>query len=334
LLATRRKWKQSIWIALWNFLLVTAYACPLGASGAPIREDFPSLSKKLNLPIYMWSDSKVPCQGVILAIHGLTFYASAFDEFAKYLASSGYIVYAPDMRGFGRWKTDYAKFNGDSKVHFSQTKEDLLRVADDLRRSNPEAKLFVLGESLGANFAIWLASSKPNLVDGVICSGPCYKRWLHPRARWAKDFATSFWRPHRELNLEPYINPYLSSDRSLTVSCLKDPLIMRRMSPVDLFKTNITNAETLCYVSNLPAEMPMFIIAGDKDAVFKPQSIPKLVSMMGCADSTRLELLRGKGHLLIEHQSVDPVIAKMVEDWLKERNQNQKLASDSSKTAP
>ncbi|MFX4543501.1 alpha/beta fold hydrolase, partial [Acinetobacter baumannii] len=87
---------------------------------------------------------------------------------------------------FGRWKTEAASYHGDNKVHFSQTKEDLLRVTDELRRSNPDTKIYAMGESLGANFAIWLASSKPTLVDGVICSGPCYKRWLHPRARWTK----------------------------------------------------------------------------------------------------------------------------------------------------
>ena len=313
-----QNWKKYLCAAVMPVMAISAILSQ-PSSAEPIREDYPAIGNKLNVPIYIWKDPSVPVKGIIVAVHGLTFYASAFDDFARHMASEGYIFYAQDMRGFGRWKTEAKNFKGDNKVHFSQTKEDLLRLTDDLKRENPNTKIYALGESLGANFAIWLASSKPDLVDGVIVSGPCYKRWLHPRARWTKDFITGLMRPTKELNLEPYINPYLSNDRQLTASCLRDPLIMRRMSPVDLFKTNITNGETLKYVANLPPTMPMLIIAGERDAVFKPNSIPDLVSQMGCAKETSLNILKGKGHLLLEHQTVDPSIAKLIDHWLHDR---------------
>jgi alpha-beta hydrolase superfamily lysophospholipase len=72
--------------------------------------------------------------------------------------------------------------------------------------------------------------------------------------------------------------------------------------------------------------MPMLIIAGEKDAVFKPQSIPVLVSQMGCAASTSLNILKGKGHLLLEHQTVDPSIAGLIDQWLHNRSE-QELAA-------
>ncbi|HEY9685104.1 MAG TPA: alpha/beta fold hydrolase [Oculatellaceae cyanobacterium] len=330
----RPMWKNFLYGAALSAAVTTALvSTPQKALSEPIREDYPEIGKKMNVPIYIWKDPAVPVKGIIVAVHGLTFYASAFDDFARHMASQGYVFYAQDMRGFGRWKTESKDFHGDNKVHFSQTKDDLLHLTDTLRRENPNTKIYALGESLGANFAIWLASSKPDLVDGVIVSGPCYKRWLHPRLRWPKDFVTSFWRPNKELNLEPYINPYLSTDRNLTAACLKDPLIMRKMSPVDLFKTDITNRETLRYVSNLPSTMPMLIIAGDKDAVFKPQSIPDLVSMMGCADKTSLNILKNKGHLLLEHQSVDAGIAKLIDGWLRQQGQDQEIALDKVKAS-
>jgi alpha-beta hydrolase superfamily lysophospholipase len=329
-----KSWKKYLSASIVGLLFTAFVSSPAPALAEPVREDDPELGKKLNLPIYVWSDPTKPVKGIIVAIHGLTFYASAFDDFARYMASQGYVFYAPDMRGFGRWKAESAKWNGDNKVHFSQTKEDLLRVTDTLRRENPDLKIYALGESLGANFAIWLGSSKPNLINGVICSGPCYKRFTHVRARWGKDFATSCWRWNHELNLEPYINPYLSTDHELTASCLRDPLIMRKMSPVNLVKTNMTNRETLQYVENLPAGMPMFIIAGEKDAVFKPNSIPELVSRMGCAKTTSVHILKDKGHLLLEHQTVDPSIAKLIETWLDKNVQTPQLASDKVSEVP
>jgi alpha-beta hydrolase superfamily lysophospholipase len=322
-----KNWKKHLCGSLVACLL------PAATLAAPIREDNPEVGKKLNLPIYSWRDPDQRQKGILVAVHGLTFYAQAFEDFARYIAAQGYTFYAADMRGFGRWKTDSAQFNGDSKIHFSQTKEDLLRLTDTLRRENPDAKIYALGESLGANFAIWLASSKPELVNGVIVSGPCYKRWLHPRVRWTKDFVTTFWRPEQEMNLEPYINPYLSTDRKLTTECLRDPMIMRKMSPVDLFKTDITNRETLQYVGNLPEKMPMLIIAGEKDAVFKSKFIPELVGFMG-TKRTEVNILEGKGHLLLEHQSVKPDIAELVGDWLSTNTRRLLIDDDAIVQAP
>ena len=56
------------------------------------------------MPIYEWSDPDHFYKGTIVAVHGLTFYAAAYDDLASYLALQGYRVIALDMRGFGRWQ--------------------------------------------------------------------------------------------------------------------------------------------------------------------------------------------------------------------------------------
>jgi alpha-beta hydrolase superfamily lysophospholipase len=78
----------------------------------------------------------------------------------------------------------------------------------------------------------------------------------------------------------------------------------------------------------MPAGMPVFIIAGEKDAVFKPNSIPELVSRMGCAKTTSVHILKDKGHLLLEHQPVDQSIANLIETWLETNAQTPQLAAD------
>lgn len=312
------KWKKYLCSALLG-IAGTAFCASgtvLAASAEVIREDRPAISKQLDLPIYLWSDASKPTKGIIVGIHGLTFYAEAFDDFARHLASEGYPFYAADMRGFGRWKAEAAEYHGDSDIHFNQTKEDLLKLVDSIRRENPNTKIYCLGESLGANVAFWVASSKPDLIDGVITSGPCYRRWLHPRPRWFLSFAEGIWSPSKtKINLEPYINPYLSDDRTLTTSCLADPLICRRMSPVELIKTSFCNNETLRYVDHIPYEMPILIIAGEKDKVFKTKCIPEFASHIG-SEKISLNVLKGKGHLLMEHQPLHPEIVGIVDKWL------------------
>ena len=129
----------------------------------------------LKLPVYSWTDSAVATKAIIFAIHGVTLYSRNFDEPAKHLASEGYPVYALDMRGFGRWQAESSKFAGDTGIHYTQSQEDLENVLKKLRAEYPDKKLYVLGESIGANLALWLASKNPELMDGVILSSPLHQ---------------------------------------------------------------------------------------------------------------------------------------------------------------
>ncbi len=277
-------------------------------------KDNPSQAK-LNLPIWVWQNKDVPQKGVIVAVHGLTFYAAAFDNLARHLADKGYTFYAADLRGFGRWKIEAAKFNGDDLVHFSQSQEDLATLLKLVRSENPNSKIYCLGESLGANYALWVASTYPSLIDGVIAGSPCIKCCVHVRLRWPADFLQGLLHPKTRLNLEPYINPYLSHDKVVTVDCLKDSKICRSLSPVDLVKTRITNRRTIEHVSEIPSDMPILIIAGRKDRVFKTSSLIEFIPQIGSKKIT-MNVLENKGHLLLEHQVVLPEVSSMIDEWL------------------
>ena len=301
------------------FLILLWVILQPATSAAVIFEENSKLGQELNLPIYEWHDQTVPTKGVVFLLQGLTFYGKAFDHFADHLASAGYDTYALDFRGFGIWKTNPEKFNGDSLIHFTQTKDDAIKALTKIRQEKPGEKVYCLGESLGANFGLILVSSTPQLVDGVIMIGPCVKRYWHPRLRWVPDTIKGLIHPKHTLNLVPYINPYLSDDKSVTKRCLEDPNICRRLSPVDLIKTDITNRDSLKQIKDIPADMPMLIIAGQKDRVFKTRALPKFVDELG-SKKVSLHIIPGKGHLLIESQPVNPVVSKVVDDWLKEIN--------------
>jgi alpha-beta hydrolase superfamily lysophospholipase len=274
-----------------------------------------SIGKELNLPVYEWRDTDQPVKGVIVAAHGLTFYGKAFDDFATHLADQGFIFVAPDLRGFGKWKSNPEAYGGDSKPHFTQSKEDLLNILRKVRDKHLGAPVIVLGESLGANYAFWVASSNPELVDGVIVTAPCYKTYWHPRPRWCVDFWKGLLNPKTELPLEPYIRPTLSHDPKVVESVMQDPQICRGLSPVDLVKTAITNRISLKEAGKIPANMPILIIAGKNDQVYKTSSLPQFVQMIG-SRKTDVHVLLDKGHLLLEHQAVDPQVTGLVDRWL------------------
>ncbi len=303
-------------LAIFSALSATVTISTTSALAEPVCYVDSKVGEELNLPVYEWVDTSVPQKGIIVAIHGLTFYADAYDKLARHLASEGFTFYACDLRGFGRWKTDYAKFGGDDQVHFTQSKDDLTRLAKTLRAENPDSRMIVLGESLGANYALWSMSEEGGqLFDGAVVFAPGVKTRIHPKPRMAVDFFHGLRHPKKPMNLEPYITPYLSNDRQVTQTCLKDPLICKELSPIELIKVALTNKESIQKVKNIPADKPIMIVAGDEDAVFKTSAINKWARRLG-SDNVSIHELPNKGHLMLESQDVDMGVVGIVDDWL------------------
>lgn len=300
-----------------GFTLLTALFISVGASqAAPVCTVESKIGKHLNLPVYEWVDESRPRKGIIVAVHGLTFYAAAYDKLARYLATNGYAVYAADLRGFGRWKTDFKKFGGDDQIHFTQSKEDLLRLVAQLRAENPSARIICLGESLGANYALWaLSDQQGHTFDAAVLFAPGVKTRIHPHPRMAIDFFRGLRHPNKRLDMEPYITPYLSHDQNVTRACLTDRSICRRLSPVELIKAHITNRRAIEHVENIPADKPIMIVAGNEDQIFKTAALPEFAKRLG-SRQVNIQTMPGKGHLLLEAQEVDADIRDAVDIWL------------------
>ncbi len=290
-----------------------AYLTP--ANSAPVRIANSKIGAQLSLPIYEWVDKSKPRKGIIIAVHGLTLYAKAWNKLAKHLVSQGYQVYALDQRGFGRWRTEASKFGGNNKIEIEQSQQDLLDLVTTVHQAHPTQPLFCLGESLGSNMILLLLSDHPDLATGAILGSPCYKMRVHPELRWARDFAKELVKPDSPLNLTPYSAPYLTNNPIVAKACNTDPMIYRRMTPAELVKVDILDDRAISAARNLPANFPLLIIAGTKDAMFKSTELPQAVKKFG-TQNISLNILPGQGHLLMEHQSVNPQIATLIDKWL------------------
>lgn len=308
----------------WQRAVLSLTFCLLFASSPAVRADIvystdAKIGETLHLPIYSWLNDQQPTTGIILAIHGATLYSGTFDMLAHHLAATGYAVYAIDMRGFGRWQQESAKFYGDNGVHYTQSKEDILQTLRYLRENNPNIKIYCLGESLGANLAIWVASNRPDLIDGIILSSPCVKHIWHHGPREALDLTKGFFSPNKRTNLAPHIEPFLSSDKRVTEAYEADPIILTRLSPVELIKSMKTNKQALAQVQNIPATMPVLIIAGAKDKIYSAKAIPALAQQIG-SDRKTVLIEPQEGHLLLENNFIAPAIIKAIDNWLAKNN--------------
>lgn len=318
-------------------LIVLALILPclllLPASATVTRSDECNLGQKLGLPVYEWRDDALNNKAIIVAFHGMTFYGLAFNDMATYLASEGYPVYAFDFRGFGRWQQKSTKYPNDGQVHFSASIDDAEHLIQALRESYSNKKIFCLGESLGSNMILSILSHQPQLVDGAILSGLGVKRIIHPQPRIIVDILFSLIKPSRLVDLKPYIKPYLASDPTVTYTYMHDPQIHRQLSCAELIKAAVTNKRSIKDINLIPSTMPILIIAGEKDRIYKTTALPAFIKTMG-SQCTTLSILPGKGHLLLELQPVNLAVADTINPWLQKESQvSEAMQPNSNMTA-
>src|ERR1700733_4366499 len=124
------------------------------------------ISKKVHLPTYEWLTKKIPPDGMVLAIHGLTLHGLRYDIVARAFAADNplgsYYVLAPDMRGFGRNRNNEHTFcegkDCKKKVDYKKSVDDLCTIAKLMREKYPGAPLYLMGESLGSSMCLAIAA--------------------------------------------------------------------------------------------------------------------------------------------------------------------------------
>jgi len=132
-------------------------------------------------------------QTVIIAVHGMNDYAGAFNAAGAYWAAQGAIVYAYDQRGFGR-----SPRSGIWPRH-ELMRKDLATAVDIARRRHPDARVAVVGESMGASVAITaFAENDSPEVDALVLSGPGLRGWgtlpwLYSASLWTSAHVRPGW---------------------------------------------------------------------------------------------------------------------------------------------
>lgn len=298
-------------------LIATLLILAIGQSAYAecIFERKSKIAEELRLPIHRWSNgqNRQP-EGIIVAIPGLVFSGLAYESLAQHYCDKNFLVYTIDLRGFGEWRAPSSS-EDDKQIHFTQSKDDLTRLLEALRHEYPGVPIYGLGESIGANYALWEVSTKPELLDGVVLVSVSYKVSVHPRALWVKTFFEGLYHSKHPINIAPYLKPYLSENKEIIERCMSHPDTCTQMSVEDLIKAAVTNRRTVQQLDKIPESMPILVVAGKKDLIQKTCKLPEMVSRMS-SKKAELVVLPDKGHMLIEHQPVNPEVYDVVDDWL------------------
>jgi acylglycerol lipase len=278
-----------------------------------IRQDYDA-GQFAPQPTSVWRDSTVRPRAVALTCHGLVMHGGTYDALARQLVTQGFVVVAPDMRGYGRWMSDN---KADPEVNYEDTYCDLVTLAKKLKEQYPDLTLFCVGESLGADMSLRLASSHPELVDGLVLSSPAIKRQSFVGPILTK--APRMLKPSSQIDLAPYIRKFASEDPQIIEGAMRDPLVRKKLSVREIWRSLAVFKATLDYARHVPSSIPVLVIQGSQDRVVKSNAVVTLLGSLKSSDQT-VRWFSNRGHLLLETDYVRPDTMQIVTGWLKEHS--------------
>ncbi|MBS1991839.1 MAG: alpha/beta fold hydrolase [Cyanobacteria bacterium SZAS LIN-3] len=328
-----------------------------------VRDDQPKAHGESNLPdipISVWREESSKPKAVAVCVHGLVMHGRVYDRMARTLASQGFVVYAQDLRGYGRWQEkSYQAVIGDERpagphtqsitlaeptavaadgskvaeVRYDKSFEDLKMVIEAAHREHPSLPLFLIGESLGAGLSLHAAQDMPGCVNGLVLSSPALKRRLYIAPTVVKDCATLVTNPHQECDLAPYIKKLSSEDPRIVQEELSDPYIRKHLTCKDVLNTFSMIKSNLSYARNVSADIPVLVIQGDRDRILKQNAVVLLLDRLKCKDQT-VRWLPGKGHVLIETGLIEPSTLNTIASWLNDHVPEENLVQAQNSMAP
>jgi acylglycerol lipase len=136
-----------------------------------LADDHFIMADGTHLPVRRWMPEG-DVDAVVIALHGFTDYRNAFSNLGTYLARRGIATYAYDQRGFGG-TARRGIWPGTLLLV-----DDLIQVTELLQKLHPKAKLFILGESMGAAVVL-VAMDRHDFPDigGAVLLAPAVWGW-------------------------------------------------------------------------------------------------------------------------------------------------------------
>lgn len=132
---------------------------------------------------WVYSSPSVWPQAAFLMVHGLGAHAGRWEAMAGFFARYGISSYALELRGDSGFGGYY---------------RDILKLRDVIKKDDPSAKMFLVGESMGALIAFLLAASRPGLFNGLICISPAFANRIgFPVSGYLKIAAALLFSPGR-----------------------------------------------------------------------------------------------------------------------------------------
>ena len=224
--------------------------------------------------------------GAVLLVHGFPLDSRMWDAQLPALASSGRRVIAPDLRGFGRSRSD-------SPFTLESLADDLHALAEAL-----DAIPFILaGLSMGGYVALAYAKKYPGDLRGLVLIDTKAEADT-PEGKEGRGKMIELVRKDGSKAVAEQMMPKMlardaAEQRPQTAQALR--LMMEACPPKTIEHALAAMRDRPDRSGELSAiKVPTLVIVGESDAI-TPQGVAE--SMAGKVPGARLEVIRGAGHM-------------------------------------
>jgi alpha-beta hydrolase superfamily lysophospholipase len=260
------------------------------------------------LPYRLWAPSDAEPHAVLIALHGMNDYSAGWRLAGPWLAEQGIATYAYDQRGFGA-ATGRGTWAGEALMA-----EDLRSVVALVRARHPDARIAVVGESMGGAVAISaFASDRPPVADQAILLAPAVWGWssqnvLNRAALWAAARLLG----SRSVEAPDWAVKDIRATDNLAelVASGTDPLFIRA-----------TRFDTLSGLVDLmesasrklgSVRVPTIVMYGAHDQIIEPVPMRRALARAGDSPNLRTAYYPDGWHLLNRDLQADVVFGDVV----------------------
>lgn len=287
--------------------------------------------------IYSVSWSGENPKALLVVAHGMAEHSARYESFARYFAEKGYAVYLNDHAGHGksaRIKGHFADENGWESVV-----KDIGALMDEAQGEHPGLPVILMGHSMGSFLSRSFISRQGSRLTGCILCGTMGK---NPGVAFGKALASLQCQLKGPLSKGTFLdklamggynkgiaNPvnqfaWLSTVEQVCREYAEDEycgFVFTAAGYRDLF-TGISQISSKKWAQAVPKELPIYLVAGDKDPVGNygkgPAQVEKMLLEAGCKN-VKLHLYAGMRHELLNEacrQTVMEDLLARTELWI------------------
>jgi len=262
--------------------------------------------KNFNLYYQCWLPSNEP-KAVLLVAHGLAEHSGRYINIVNHFVPKGYAVYGFDQLGHGKSQGQRGYVE-----RFSHFVSDLETFSDIIHSKHRDAKIFIVGHSVGGTIATAYAVHYQDEFDGLVLSGATLKVGASVSSGLILVARVlSLLLP--KMGLDVIDASAISQDKTVVDAYVNDPLVYRGKIRARL------GAELIKTIQKLPYQMPeinlpILIMHGTADRLSDPRGSQMLYDRVSSRDKT-LKLYEGFYHEIFNEPGREQVFADM-EAWL------------------
>jgi alpha-beta hydrolase superfamily lysophospholipase len=205
-------------------------------------------------------------KAVFLLVYGLGAHLGRWKFLADFLLAKNYSAYALELKGFGETPDTPRGHIHSFKIYY----QDMNRLLTIIKNENPNKKIILLGESLGALLAFKFAALYPQDLTALICISVAFKNVMRfSLLNYFLMVSALLYAPRRQFEM-PFTAAMCTRDTSYQAIMNQDPRELRLASAKLLYETLIVQlaSPTLARRIKIPT---LFLLAG-KDQLVDPKT--------------------------------------------------------------